>query len=332
MINNILLYNSGGGIGDAIQILALIDTFKRELKNINLYYLSAHDNHFNTTLKDYNCPINTFDLNIKYFGFRWWHTLIVKNRVGKKNINKFDLIIDLQSKIRNSLILKMIPHKYFISTCLNFKLCNPSVNNIKKQKKSIHTILDLINLLFKKNFKLIEFDTNKIDKKFINESKRLLPNDNYVGLSITQGNVYRKKEWPLVNFVKISNKLIESKKRPVFFIEKKNEDLKNKIKKLIPEALFPEHESDISSPALVTSLAGRLDFAITIDNGVMHMLSLSKVPIISLFGPTDSEKFAPDYKNSIVLDSKKLYKTKPGSDITVEDVLLAIKQRSNFSF
>jgi len=136
MIKNILLYNSGGGIGDAIQILSLIDTCKRELKNINLYYLSAHDNHFNTTLKDYNCTINTFDLNIKYFGFRWWHTLIVKNKVEKKNINKFDLIIDLQSKIRNSLILKMIPHKYFISTCFNFKLCKPGVNNLKKQKKN----------------------------------------------------------------------------------------------------------------------------------------------------------------------------------------------------
>ena len=181
MINNILLYNSGGGIGDAIQILALIITFKRELKNINLYYLSAHDNHFNTSLKDYNCPIDTFDLNIKYFGFRWWHTLIVKNRVEKKDINKFDLIIDLQSKIRNSLILKMIPHKYFISTCLNFKLCNPSINNIKKQKKTIHAILDSVNLLLKKNFQLIEFDINKIDKKFIAESKKLLPNDNYVG-------------------------------------------------------------------------------------------------------------------------------------------------------
>ena len=41
----------------------------------------------------------------------------------------------------------------------------------------------------------------------------------------------------------------------------------------------------------------------------MHMLSLSKVPMISLFGPTDAEKFAPEYKNSIVLDSKKLYNT-----------------------
>ena len=167
MINNILFYNSGGGIGDSIQLLPLLNTLKNELKNTKFYYLSAHDNHFNTTLKDYNFPINTFDLNIKYFGFRWWHTLIVKNRMRKKNINEFDLIIDLQSKIRNSLILKMIPHKYFISTCLNFKLCSPSVNNIKKQKKSILTILDLVNLLFKKNFKLIDFDINKIDKKFI---------------------------------------------------------------------------------------------------------------------------------------------------------------------
>ena len=130
MINNILLYNSGGGIGDAIQILPLIDTIKRELKNVNLYYLSAHDNHFNSTIKDYNCPITTFDLNIKYFGFRWWHSLIVKNRINKRDINKFDLIIDLQSKIRNSLILKMIPHKYFISACINFKLSVPKINNL----------------------------------------------------------------------------------------------------------------------------------------------------------------------------------------------------------
>ena len=62
----------------------------------------------------------------------------------------------------------------------------------------------------------------------------------------------------------------------------------------------------------------------------MHMLSLSKVPMITLFGPTDSEKFAPKYKNSIVLDSKKLYNTKNMSAITVEDVLVAAKQFVNF--
>ena len=113
MNNNILLYSSGGGIGDAIQILPLIETLRTELKNANLYYLSAHNNHFNSTLKDFNCQINTLDLNIKYFGFRWWHTLIVRKRIKSNNIKKFDLILDLQSKIRNSLILKIIPHENF---------------------------------------------------------------------------------------------------------------------------------------------------------------------------------------------------------------------------
>ena len=112
-------------------------------------------------------------------------------------------------------------------------------------------------------------------------------------------------------------------------MKKKNIELKNKIQKIVPGALFPEHESKISSPALVTCLGKRLDFAITIDNGIMHMLSLSKVPMISLFGPTESEKFAPDYNGSVVLDSKKIYKSKNVSDITVEDVLLAAKKYLN---
>ena len=62
----------------------------------------------------------------------------------------------------------------------------------------------------------------------------------------------------------------------------------------------------------------------------MHMLSLSKVPIISLFGPTSAEKFAPRYKDSKVLDSKKIYQSKNVSDITVEDVLQVAKQLVNF--
>ena len=33
MINRVLLYNSGGGVGDAIQILPLINTLKTNFKN-----------------------------------------------------------------------------------------------------------------------------------------------------------------------------------------------------------------------------------------------------------------------------------------------------------
>ena len=328
MINRVLLYNSGGGIGDAIQILPLLNTLKYELKNTKFYYLSAHENHFNSTLKDLNCEIESLNLNIQYFGFRWWHALIVRKRLKMLNIETFDLILDLQSKIRNSLILKIIPHKKFVSPTFNFQLSKPKLE-IRKENRITKTILKAVNILFEKNYQFMEYNINKIHKKFHLESEKLLPNKNYVGFSITQGNVYRKKEWPLDNVIEISSKLLEKGKIPVFFIEKKNIELKNKINSLLPNALFPEHESELSCPSLVTCLGKRLDFAISIDNGVMHMLSLSKVPMITLFGPTDAEKFAPNYEQSIILDSKKIYNSKNVADITVGDVLQAAKQFLN---
>ena len=328
MINRVLLYNSGGGIGDAIQILPLLNTLKNELKNTKFYYLSAHENHFNSTLKDLNCEIESLNLNIQYFGFRWWHALIVRKRLKMLNIETFDLILDLQSKIRNSLILKIIPHKKFVSPTFNFQLSKPKLE-IRKENRITKTILKAVNILFEKNYQFMEYNINKIHKKFHLESEKLLPNKNYVGFSITQGNVYRKKEWPLDNVIEISSKLLEKGKIPVFFIEKKNIELKNKINSLLPNALFPEHESELSCPSLVSCLGKRLDFAISIDNGVMHMLSLSKVPMITLFGPTDAEKFAPNYKQSIILDSKKIYNSKNVADITVGDVLQAAKQFLN---
>ena len=329
MLKRILIYNSGGGVGDSIQLISLINALKSEFNNTKFYYLSAHQNHLNSSLKDFKCEIETLNLDIKYFGFRWWHALTINKKIKKNNIEKFDLVLDFQSKIRNTLILKMLPHESFISTCFNFKFSKPKLN-IKKEKKINNTILNAVNLIYRKDCKLIDFDLNKIDKKFIEESKRLLPKNNYIGFSITQGNVYRKKQWPLDKILEISKEFIKKNKTPVFLMEKKYQELKNKIKNSVPSALFPEHETSLESPALVTALRKRLDLAITIDNGIMHMLSLSKVPIVSLFGPTDSEKFAPQYKNSKILDSKKLYNSKNVSDITVEDVLRESMQLLNF--
>jgi len=329
MINNILLYNSGGGIGDSIQILPLINTLKHELKNINLYYISAHNNHFNSSLKELNCDVKDLDLKIKYFGFRWWHAFLVKKKFINSKIKSFDLIIDLQSKIRNTLILKLIPHKYFISPCYNFKLSYPRMN-VKKEIKVEKSILNALNNLLKSDFKFCEFDINKIDKKFHLEAEKLLPNNNYVGLSVTQGNLYREKKWSFEKIIEIANYLLENKKTPVFLIQKDNTELIKSIMRRVPKALFPENESNLACPALVSCLGKRLDFVITIDNGIMHMLSLSKVPMIVLFGPTSSEKFAPTYKNIIVLDSKKIYGSNNIDSISVEDVLQSAKLHLNF--
>ena len=320
MLKKILIYNSGGGLGDAIQLFSLILSLKNHFKSGDFYYLGAHENHFLNKLKDFNINIKTLDLSLKYFGFRWWHLFKAKSRFFELNLEKFDLIIDLQSKLRNTLILKKIPSVNFYSSTFNYNFCSLKKDYLSNNNISQKTILNLEKLL-DVNIKKVDFSLDNLNQIYINEAKKLLPGNNYIGFSITQGNEYRKKSWPLENFIILAKKIEEMKKIPVFFVEKENIEIINQIKSKVPNSLFPEHNSDLVCPALVTALSSRLEKGISIDNGVMHMMSLAKVPMIVLFGPTNSEKFAPSHENTVILDSNKLYKTSDISKIQVEDLL-----------
>ena len=128
-----------------------------------------------------------------------------------------------------------------------------------------------------------------MSKNLLNEAKRLLPKTRYIGFSITQGNEYRKKSWSIYKFISLANKCLIKNKIPVFFIEKNQESIIEKIKNQVPSALFPEINSDKACPALVTALSSRLDQAVSIDNGIMHMIGLADIPMVVLFGPTNSK-------------------------------------------
>ncbi len=317
-MKKILLYNSGGGLGDSIQLFTLILSLQRHFKLSEFYYLGAHENHYQGKLKEFNIDIKTLNMNLKYFGFRWWHYFLAKNNFNKLNLKKIDLIIDLQSKLRNTLILKRIPHDHFYSSTYNYKFCT------KKIDYSLNDHLENISNFLNSNIKISKFKLENLDEKFRTEAKRLLPDNNYVGFSITQGNRYRKKKWSIDNFINLANKIDDKNLIPVFFIEKKEIDLINKIKFKLPKALFPELHSNISCPALVTALASRLNLGISIDNGIMHMMGLANIPMIVLFGPTESNKFAPKIKSIKILDSKILHKSNDINTITVHEVFKLI--------
>ncbi len=317
-MKKILLYNSGGGLGDSIQLFPLIISLKSHYRKAKFFYLGAHVNHFNGKLKEYNIHLETVDLELKYFGFRWWHYLFAKKRATKKIHGKFDLIIDLQTKIRNTLILKKIPHNFFYSKTLN------GFFSSKKIKSYSSNHLENLSLFIGEDVIPLEFKANKLPKEIISEAKRLLPGSNYVGFSITQGNEYRKKSWSIYKFTALANKIQSKKKIPVFFIEKNKIDLIDKIKNQVPAALFPELNTKLACPALVTALSSRLNIAVSIDNGIMHMMALSNIPMIVLFGPTNSKKFAPKNKFTKILDSKEIHNSKDINSIEVDEVLSLI--------
>ena len=87
-MKKILLYNSGGGLGDSIQLFPLLISLKNHFRKAKFFYLGAHTNHFNGKLKEYNIRTETVDLGLNYFGFRWWHILIAKKRILKKKFRK----------------------------------------------------------------------------------------------------------------------------------------------------------------------------------------------------------------------------------------------------
>ena len=323
MSKKILIYNSGGGLGDSIQLFPLILSLKNHFNNLSIYYLGAHENHFADRLKEYNISIKSLNLDLRYFGFRWWHLFFVKKRFEESKLDKFDVIIDLQSKIRNTLILRLIPHKIFYSSTFNFKFCTEK-KNYKISKNISQITLENLSLIFKEKIQVVHYDINKIPEKYKIEAKKLLPHNNYVGFSITQGNLYRKKSWPINNFISLANKILKKNKIPVFFIERSNIQLFEKVKTEVPNAIIPEFETDLSCPALVTTLGERLEKVVSIDNGVMHMLSVSRVPMIVLFGPTNSKKFAPFNNITTILDAKEIYKSNDISKITVDEVFKLI--------
>ena len=317
-MKRILIYNSGGGLGDSIQLFPFLLSLKNHFKKAKFFYLGAHENHFTGKLREYNINLETVDLGLKYFGFRWWHFLFVKKRSSKKTFGNFDIIIDLQTKFRNSLILKRIPHTSFYSKTFNGLFSSKKINcNSTDHLKNL-------SLFIEEDIIRLEFKTNKLPKEILTEAKKLLPNSNYVGFSITQGNEYRKKSWSIHRFTTLANKITSKNKIPVFFIEKSKVDLIEKIKNQVPSAIFPEFNSKLSCPALVTALSSRLETAVSIDNGIMHMMALADIPMIVLFGPTNSDKFAPKNKYIKILDSKKIHKSKDINSIEVDEVLSLI--------
>ena len=232
----------------------------------------------------------------------------------KNRIDKFDLIIDLQTKFRNSLILKKIPHTLFYSRTLN------GFFSSKKIRSYSSNHLENLSLFLEEDVLELDFKVKKLPKEFLVEAKKLLPNNNYVGFSITQGNEYRKKSWSIYKFTSLANKILSKNKVPVFFIEKNKIDLIEKIKNQVPSAIFPEVNSKLACPALVTALSARLDSAVSIDNGIMHMIALANIPMIVLFGPTNPKKFAPKNNYTKILDSKKIHGTKDIESISVDEV------------
>ena len=133
-IKNVLLYNSGGGLGDSLLMIPIIQWLKNYYQLSKIYYIqNGIQKYFETSLKDFDNgfvhTINFLPENYAFFNLtrirNYSHFKFGKQILETIGIKKFDLIIDAQTRVNNSLVLKSIPHKYFISPSCRFLLSKP---------------------------------------------------------------------------------------------------------------------------------------------------------------------------------------------------------------
>jgi ADP-heptose:LPS heptosyltransferase len=319
----ILIYCNSPYIGDNMRLFNLINSLNSGIKNCELWYLGSSDyDLFSGALKSYNLVIRRAPQSLLPKRSLWDN--IVK-KIDTVPPAPFDLVINLGSNFYETMQIRQIPTKCFFSSTWGFLFCS-RYGNYQKHKVDPTIIVGNIEKMLDISIPVKPYSIDSIDQALYQEAKRLLPNKHYIGFAVTQGHPTRKKSWSIDKFINIANEVVFRGYTPVFIIEKSYQKIIDHIQKEVPDAVFPELKTDMGCPALVTTMAQRLEAAVSIDCGVMHMIGLAKIPMVVLFGPTDPKKFAPRVESIKILDSKVICDSTDANDIPQDVVLNALEE------
>lgn len=213
----------------------------------------------------------------------------------------FDLVIDTQSEWLTTLKLKCsLKYKSFFSPTLRYlfsdfkppKGYDAPRRLIDKMLGFLHTI----GITSQGNYKL------ELTKDWRSKACELLPEGKrYVGLAVGAG--YRSKCWPRTSYQDLARSLMQEGYQPVVILGPQEQDWVDEFKEKLPEALYPLQDARVAkqSPLLTIALAERFTAAVSNDCGIGHMFAAANSPLVTLFGPTTAEKFAPKVSRAKIL-------------------------------
>lgn len=213
---------------------------------------------------------------------------------------RFDLIIDTQRRLLTTLILKRLRHGRFISAAADFRLSDirPEAG-WRRPAAMVGQLLGLVELASGRPAQaVVPLPQDPAAERLADGL--LPPGPVYVGFAPGAGG--RQKCWPLTRYLDLAGLHSAEGRVPVFLLGPAEADWATEIRKVVPNAVLPlQGAGSAATPMLTIALARRLAAAVANDSGTGHMLAAADVPLISLFGPTPPEKFAPAARHLTVL-------------------------------
>lgn len=225
----------------------------------------------------------------------------LRELVGRRPLaeRRFDLVIDTQRRLLTTLILRRVRHRRFISAAAGFRLsdCRPAAGR-SRPASMVGQLLALVELASGKPAQATA-PLPRDDGAERLADGLLPPGPTYVGFAPGAGG--RQKCWPLARYLELGGLQASEGRVPVFLLGPAEADWAAEIRRVVPNAVLPLQGIDHVTPMLTIALARRLAAAVANDSGTGHMLAAADVPLISLFGPTPPEKFAPAAQRLTVL-------------------------------
>ena len=284
----ILIYVGLDLLGDALIKVPLIQSIRARFPNAKITWLAGKgETVFNNSLSFISDNLIDEILENQNIGSR-----VIELFKPPKIKEEFDIIIDTQKRVLTTLILKKLKTKLFISQTANFlfsdiKPAEKSKTNLTKQLFSLGQLIGASNKL-----RLPIIKANRHTKEL---TKKIFHKTLQKKVSICPGASVEKKCWPLKNYIEIAKYLYSKKLIPVFFLGPNELKDYEQLKREVPFSIFPLQNKLIKTPTAAHTyfLSKHSLFGIANDSGCGHLLSISDIPMITLFGPTKASKFQP---------------------------------------
>jgi ADP-heptose:LPS heptosyltransferase len=215
----------------------------------------------------------------------------------------FDLIVDTQRRLLTTLILKRIRHRALVSSAANFLLSDRKpAAGWRKPAAMVGQLLALVEVASGRPAEATA-PLPRLESAETEADRLLPPGATYVGIAPGAGG--RNKCWPLENFLALASRISDGGRIPVFLLGPAEADWGEPIRAAVPAALLPLQAATTVTPMLTIALARRMTAAVANDSGTGHMLAAADIPLVSLFGPTPPEKFAPATPRLTVLRAQE---------------------------
>jgi len=226
----------------------------------------------------------------------------------------FDLVIDTQKNPRRTFVLKRLSHDRLISPTWRFFFSDGRPpKELKKPRALVDKLLAMAaaasgRVLRPNHIISVPDVAHQAAGSVLPESGTLVAFAPGAGLTVTG------KCWPLDRFIEAARDQESKGRTPVFPLGPQERDLIPTLRDALPNAIIPLPENvpasiglsqfDEKGPMLLLAMAGRFAASVANCSGAGHILAAGGSPMVSLFGPTNPDKFAPYTPNLTVLRAR----------------------------